>query len=92
MGITDIEESFKRLNNLIEEEVRMAIAQTLRATIEHKSGAQPFQPVTHLTLKHCPHRCQASQRGCCERNTQRYKQHRRNKVFVNYYHRLHWRH
>ena len=54
MGITDIEDSFKRLNNLIEDEVRMAIAQTLRTTIEHKSGAQPIQPVTHLTPKHCP--------------------------------------
>jgi len=38
MGITDIEDSFKRLNNLIEDEVRMAIAQTLKATIEHKEG------------------------------------------------------
>jgi hypothetical protein len=70
MGITDIEDSFKRLNNLIEEEVRMAIAQTLRATIERQSGAQPVLPITHLTLNHCPHRCQASQRGygyrqCC---------------------------
>ncbi|KAN0141927.1 hypothetical protein V8E53_000389 [Lactarius tabidus] len=43
MGIADIEDSFKRLSNLIEEEVRMAIAQTLRATIEHKSG-MPSKP------------------------------------------------
>jgi hypothetical protein len=63
MGIADIEDSFKRLSNLIEEEVRMAIAQTLRATIEHKSGVQPLRPVTHHTLNHCPHRCQASQRS-----------------------------
>jgi uncharacterized protein YegL len=55
IGITDIEDSFKRLNKLIEEEVRMAIAQTLRVAIEHKSGAQPFRPVTHLTLDHYPH-------------------------------------
>jgi hypothetical protein len=51
MGIADIEDSFKRLNKLIEDEVRMAIAQTLKVTIEHKSGARPFQPVTYLTLK-----------------------------------------
>jgi len=41
LGRTDIEDALKRLDNLIPEEVRMVIAQTMKATIEHKDGAQP---------------------------------------------------
>ena len=40
----------KRLDSLIQDEVRMAMAQTMKATIDHKDGAQPLQPVAHLTL------------------------------------------
>ena len=40
MGRTDIEDALKRLDNLIWDEVRMAIAQTFKATIEHKEGTQ----------------------------------------------------
>ena len=49
MGRTDIEDAFKMLDNLIGEEVRMAIAQTLKATIEHKEGTQnlPFSYSLH---------------------------------------------
>ncbi|KAH9004810.1 hypothetical protein EDB86DRAFT_3240678, partial [Lactarius hatsudake] len=36
LGRTDIEDALKRLDSLIQEEVRMAIAQTMRATIELK--------------------------------------------------------
>ncbi|KAN0141931.1 hypothetical protein V8E53_000393 [Lactarius tabidus] len=39
LGRTDIEDAFKRLDNLMQEEVRMAIAQTLKATIEHKEDS-----------------------------------------------------
>ena len=42
LGRTDIEDALKRLDGLIQEEVRMAIAQTMKATIEHKDGAQPL--------------------------------------------------
>ena len=41
MGRTDIEDALKRLDNLIWDEVRMAIAQTFKASIEHKEGTQP---------------------------------------------------
>ncbi|KAH8981257.1 hypothetical protein EDB83DRAFT_2560592 [Lactarius deliciosus] len=40
LGRTDIEDALKRLDNLIQEEVRMAIAQTMKATIEHKDDAK----------------------------------------------------
>ncbi|KAF8269617.1 hypothetical protein EI94DRAFT_1699413 [Lactarius quietus] len=36
LGRADIEDAFKRLDNLIQEEGRMAIAQTMGATVEHK--------------------------------------------------------
>jgi len=51
---TDIEDALKRLDKLIQEEVRMAVAQTMKATFELKDGAHPFRPVTHLTLNSCP--------------------------------------
>jgi hypothetical protein len=44
LGRTDIEEALKRLDNLIQEEVRMATAHIMKATIEHKDGAQPLRP------------------------------------------------
>ena len=50
LGRTDIEDALKRLDNLIQDEVRMAMAQTMKATIDHKDGAQPLQSVAHLTL------------------------------------------
>jgi hypothetical protein len=50
MGITDIEDSFKRLDNLIEEEVRMAIAQTLKEPrLSTRAVRRPFNQV--LTLR-----------------------------------------
>jgi hypothetical protein len=36
LGRTDIEDALKRLDNLIQEEVQMAIAQTLKSTTEVK--------------------------------------------------------
>ncbi len=41
MGRMDIEDALKRLDNLTREEVRMAIAQVMKATSELKGGAQP---------------------------------------------------
>ncbi|KAI9432706.1 hypothetical protein H4582DRAFT_1088189 [Lactarius indigo] len=40
LGRKDIEDALRRLDNLIQEEVRMAIAQTMKATIEHKDDAK----------------------------------------------------
>ena len=40
LGRADIEDALKRLDNLIWDEVRMAIAQTFKASIEHKEGTQ----------------------------------------------------
>jgi hypothetical protein len=39
VGRTDIEDAFKRLDDLTREEVQMAIAQILEATNELKAGA-----------------------------------------------------
>ncbi|KAH9061959.1 hypothetical protein EDB87DRAFT_390191 [Lactarius vividus] len=56
LGRTDIEDALKRLDGLIQEEVRMAMAQTM-------NHAQPIRPVTHLLLDHCQsRRCQECQR------------------------------
>ncbi|KAH9074709.1 hypothetical protein EDB83DRAFT_2653268 [Lactarius deliciosus] len=41
LGRTDIEDALKRLDSLIQEEVRMAIAQTMRATFELKCPSTP---------------------------------------------------
>jgi hypothetical protein len=60
LGKKDVEEALKRLENLIQEEVLMAIAETMKASIEHKDGAQPLRPATYITLNHCPLRCQES--------------------------------
>ncbi|KAH9008594.1 hypothetical protein EDB83DRAFT_2323036 [Lactarius deliciosus] len=42
LGRTDIEDALKRLDGLIQEEARMAIAQTMKATIKHNDGPQPL--------------------------------------------------
>ena len=49
-GRADIEDAFKRLDDLTREEVQMAIAQILRATKELKNGAQSHGSVTDSTL------------------------------------------
>jgi hypothetical protein len=61
--MTDIEDAFKRLDNLTREEVQMAIAQVLKATSEIKEGTQPHCPVTNSTLNHRPLRYRESPRG-----------------------------
>ena len=38
LGRTDIEDAFKRLDSLIQEEFRMAMAQVLKVTTEVKEG------------------------------------------------------
>ncbi|KAH9066763.1 hypothetical protein EDB87DRAFT_1819227, partial [Lactarius vividus] len=40
LGRADIEDALNRLDSLIQEEIRMAIAQTMKATIEHKDDAK----------------------------------------------------
>ncbi|KAI9432724.1 hypothetical protein H4582DRAFT_2132053, partial [Lactarius indigo] len=40
LGRKDIEDALRRLDNLIQEEVRMATAQTMKVTIEHKDDAK----------------------------------------------------
>ncbi|KAF8264193.1 hypothetical protein EI94DRAFT_1703441 [Lactarius quietus] len=40
LGRKDIEDALKRLDNLIQEEVRMATAETMKATIEHKDDSK----------------------------------------------------
>ena len=42
LGRMDIEDALKRLDSLIRDEIRMAIAQTMKVTIEHNDGAQPL--------------------------------------------------
>ncbi len=41
VGSTDIEDALKRLDTLTQEEVRIAIAQILKAISELKDGARP---------------------------------------------------
>jgi len=41
VGRTDIEDALKRLDNLTQEEVRMAMAQVLKAMSELKAGEWP---------------------------------------------------
>ena len=45
---SDSEDALKRSDSLIQEEVRMAIAQTMKATFDLEDGAQPVRPVTYL--------------------------------------------
>jgi hypothetical protein len=42
LGRADIENALKRLDSLIHEEVRMAIAQTMKATFDLRDGAKAF--------------------------------------------------
>ena len=42
MGRTDIDDALKRLDCLTQEEVRMVIAQVLKAINGFKDGAQPY--------------------------------------------------
>ncbi|KAN0127892.1 hypothetical protein V8E53_007922, partial [Lactarius tabidus] len=51
LGKKEIEDALKRLESLIQEEVRMAIAQNMKATFELKDGAQLVLPVSNFTLK-----------------------------------------
>jgi hypothetical protein len=74
LGRNDIEDALVRLENLINEEVRMAIAQTMTATIEHKDGTKPYH-LFRFSLKLFLVRFQESQRSLD-------KQHSRNYVFV----------
>ena len=82
MGRTDIEDAFKKLDTLINEEVRMAIAQTLTATIERKEGMRSVHPVAHFTLNRRPLRLQESRCGFCGKDGRNCEEHKRNKVFV----------
>ena len=53
VGRTDIEDAFKRLDDLTREEVQLAIALILKATKDLKDGAQSRasdRSVTHATL------------------------------------------
>ncbi|KAH8993442.1 hypothetical protein EDB92DRAFT_1854195 [Lactarius akahatsu] len=47
LGRTDIEDALRRLDSLIQEEVQMAIAQTLKVTTEVKDGADK----THVAMQ-----------------------------------------
>ena len=42
LGKTDIEDALKRVDSVIQNEVPMAIAQTMNATSDVKDGAEPI--------------------------------------------------
>ena len=63
LGKKDIEDALKRLDGLIQEEIQMAIAQTLKVTTEVKDGTWPYRPVTNITLNARPPRCRQNQPG-----------------------------
>ena len=48
LGRTDIEDALKRVDGVIQNEVPMAIAQTMKATSDVKDGARPVRPAIHL--------------------------------------------
>ncbi|KAH9016801.1 hypothetical protein EDB84DRAFT_710558 [Lactarius hengduanensis] len=52
LGRKDIEDALRRLDNLIQEEVRMAIAQTMKVTTEHKDGAPLLRLIIRFTLNY----------------------------------------
>ncbi|KAH9025577.1 hypothetical protein EDB85DRAFT_1893788 [Lactarius pseudohatsudake] len=52
LGRKDIEDALRRLDNLIQEEVRMAIAQTMKVTTEHKDGAPLLRVIIRFTLNY----------------------------------------
>ncbi len=61
--MTDIEDALKRLENLIQEEHRMATAQVLGVTRGLEDGAQPHRRNTYVSLTHSP-RCEDSPDSC----------------------------
>ena len=63
LGRTDIEDTLKRLDSLIQEEVQMAIARILKVNTEIKDGTRPYRPVTNVALNASPHRCRQNQHG-----------------------------
>ena len=63
-GRTDIEDAFKRLDDLTREEVQLAIALILKATKELKDGAQSHESVIISTLNFAPPRCHEIQQRC----------------------------
>ena len=56
LGRTDIEDALKRLDNLIQEEIQMVMAQVLKATTEIKDGTRRYRPITNVTLTVRPSR------------------------------------
>jgi hypothetical protein len=48
LGRTDIEGALKRVNSVIQNEVPMAIAQTMKVTSDVKDGARPVPPAIHF--------------------------------------------
>jgi hypothetical protein len=48
LGRTDIEDALKRVDGVIQNEVPMAIAQTMMATFTVKDGAQLIRPANHF--------------------------------------------
>ena len=57
LGRTDIEDALKRLDNLIQEEFQMLMAQVLKATTEIKDGMQRDRLIINIMLKVRPSRC-----------------------------------
>ena len=55
----------------------MAIAQTYKATIEHKEGTHSTHSASHFTLNRCPPRFSESQRGDCGQHRGNCEDHRR---------------
>jgi hypothetical protein len=56
LGRTDIEDTLKRLDSLIQEEVHMAIAQILKVTTEVKDGTRLSRPAANIKLNARPPR------------------------------------
>ena len=61
LGRTDIEDTLKRLDSLIQEEVQTAIARILKVTTEVKDGTRSYRPVTNVALNASPNRCRQNQ-------------------------------
>ncbi|KAN0128200.1 CHAT domain containing protein [Lactarius tabidus] len=53
LGRADIEDALKRLGSLIQEEVQMAIAQTMRATFDLKDDIDRYLQIPHDSLSLC---------------------------------------
>ena len=63
----DIEDAFKTLDSLIQEQIRMATTQVVKVNSEIKEGALPCQQSANFTSNPCPFRCQESRLGYSER-------------------------